>query len=45
MGSAASIAVSTPIAVFDPVTRKNYDEQWRRFGSSVENTAITATGQ
>jgi len=45
VGSAASIAVSTPIAVFDPVTRRNYDEQWRRLGSSVENTAVTATGQ
>jgi esterase/lipase superfamily enzyme len=32
VGSAASIVVSTPIAVFDPVTRKNYDAQWRRFG-------------
>lgn len=45
VGSAASIAVSTPIAVFDPVTRRNYDAQWRRLGSSVENTAVTATGQ
>ena len=45
VGSAASIAVSTPIAVFDPVTRKNYDAQWQRFGNSVENTAVTAVGQ
>lgn len=45
VGSVASIAVSTPIAVFDPVTRKNYDDQWRRFGNSVEDTAVTATGQ
>lgn len=45
VGSAASIVVSTPIAVFDPVTRKNYDDQWRRLGSSVENTTVTAVGQ
>lgn len=45
VGSAASIVVSTPIAVFDPVTRKNYDDQWRRFGNSVENATVTAIGQ
>ena len=45
VGGAASIVVSTPIAVFDPVTRRNYDDQWRRFGRSVGDTAVTATGQ
>jgi esterase/lipase superfamily enzyme len=45
VGSAASIVVSTPIAVFDPVTRKNYDDQWRRLGNSVEDTTTTAVGQ
>ena len=45
VGSAASIVVSTPIAVFDPVTRRNYDNQWRRFGNSVEDTTVTAIGQ
>ncbi|MBB5044347.1 alpha/beta hydrolase [Shinella fusca] len=45
VGSAASIVVSTPIAVFDPVTRKNYDDQWRRLGNSVEDTTVTAVGQ
>jgi len=45
VGSAASIVVSTPIAVFDPVTRKNYDDQWRRLGNSVEDTTVTAIGQ
>ncbi len=45
VGSAASIVVSTPIAVFDPVTRKNYDDQWRRLGNSVEGTTVTAVGQ
>jgi esterase/lipase superfamily enzyme len=45
VGSAASIAVSTPIAVFDPVTRRNYTDQWRRLGNSVEDTTTTAVGQ
>lgn len=45
VGSAASIVVSTPIAVFDPVTRKNYDDQWRRLGNSVEDTTTTVVGQ
>ncbi|MGQ3210366.1 MAG: alpha/beta hydrolase [Shinella sp.] len=45
VGSAASIVVSTPIAIFDPVTRKNYDDQWRRFGNAVEDTTTTAVGQ
>ena len=45
VGSAASIVVSTPIAVFDPVTRKNYDDQWRRLGNTVEDTTTTAVGQ
>ena len=45
VGSAASIVVSTPIAVFDPVTRRNYDDQWRRLGNSVEDTTVTAVGQ
>ena len=45
VGSAASIAVTTPIAVFDPVTRRNYDDQWRRFGNSLGGAAATATGQ
>ena len=38
VGNAASLAVSTPIMIFDPNTRKNYDEQVRRLGQSVENT-------
>ena len=45
VGSAASIAVTTPIAVFDPVTRRNYDDQWRRFGNSLGGAAATAAGQ
>ena len=38
VGNAASLAVSTPIMIFDPNTRKNYNEQVRRLGQSVENT-------
>lgn len=45
VGSAASIVVSTPIAVFDPATRRNYDGQWRRLGNSVEDTTASAVGQ
>lgn len=42
VGSAASLAVSTPIMIFDPHTRKNYDAQVRRLGQSVENTVGSA---
>lgn len=38
VGSVASVAVSTPIAVFDPRTRKNYGQQVERLGRSVGNT-------
>jgi esterase/lipase superfamily enzyme len=38
VGSAASVVVSAPIAVFDPRTRKNYGEQVERLGRSVGNT-------
>lgn len=38
VGSAASVAVSTPIAVFDPRTRRNYGQQLNRLGQSVGNT-------
>lgn len=41
-GSAASVAVSTPIMIFDPRTRENYDDQLRRLGQSVENTVGSA---
>ncbi|WHO73072.1 alpha/beta hydrolase [Rhizobium sp. BT03] len=37
-GSAVSVAVSTPIAIFDPRTRRNYDAQLKRLGRSVDNT-------
>ncbi len=38
VGSAAGVAVSAPIAIFDPNTRRNYDGQLQRFGRSMENT-------
>ncbi len=45
VGSAASIAVSTPILVFDPNTRQNYKGQIDRFNTTVGNTVTTAVGQ
>lgn len=45
VGSAASIAVSTPILIFDPKTRENYRGQVDRLGRSVGGTLETATGQ
>ena len=38
VGQAASVAVSTPIAVFDPATRRNYGGQWKRMTGSVGTT-------
>ncbi|OWV79000.1 esterase [Rhizobium sp. R634] len=37
-GSAVGVAVSTPIAIFDPRTRRNYDAQLKRLGQSMNNT-------
>jgi esterase/lipase superfamily enzyme len=45
VGGAASVAVSAPIAVFDPTTRRNYNDQVGRFGQALGNTVETATGQ
>ncbi|WP_374844526.1 alpha/beta hydrolase [Paenochrobactrum glaciei] len=45
VGSAASIAVSTPIAIFDPTTRRTYNQQIDRFGHAVGGTLESATGQ
>ena len=41
VGGVASATVNAPIAVFDPQTRRNYDEQLRRVGRSFENTIIS----
>lgn len=38
VGQAASVAVSTPIAVFDASTRRNYGDQWERVTGSVGAT-------
>ncbi|RWX76880.1 alpha/beta fold hydrolase [Neorhizobium lilium] len=45
VGGVASVAVSTPISVFDPATRRSYGEQVQRLGTAVGNTVTTAAGQ
>lgn len=45
VGTAASIAVSAPIAIFDPTTRRTYNQQLDRFGQAIGGTIETATGQ
>jgi esterase/lipase superfamily enzyme len=45
VGGVAGAAVSAPIAVFDPATRRNYDERLDRVGRSFENTLGSAVGQ
>ncbi len=45
VGGAASIVVSTPVAVFDQSTRRNYDQQISRFGRAAGNTLGAAVGQ
>src|SRR5690606_2566546 len=41
VGGVASATVNAPIAIFDPETRRNYDEHLRRLGRSFENTIIS----
>jgi esterase/lipase superfamily enzyme len=45
VGGAATVAVSAPISVFDPATRRSYGEQVQRLGAAVGNTVTTAAGQ
>ncbi|MGU3574376.1 alpha/beta hydrolase [Brucellaceae bacterium C25G] len=45
VGSAASIAVSTPIAIFDPTTRRTYNQQIDRLGNAVGGTLESAAGR
>ena len=45
VGSAASVAVSTPILIFDPKTRENYQGQLERLNQSVGNTVSSTVGQ
>lgn len=44
VGSAASLVVSAPIAVFDPNTRRTYNEQIDRFGRTVGSTVSGTVG-
>lgn len=44
VGTAASLVVSAPIAVFDPNTRRTYNEQIDRFGRTVGGTVSGAVG-
>jgi esterase/lipase superfamily enzyme len=45
VGGAAGIALSAPIAILDPNSRRTYDEQVEHFGHVVDETAESATGQ
>lgn len=45
VGSAASVAVSTPIAIIDADTRRTYNEQVGRFGQTLGGTIQTTLGQ
>ncbi|WP_029353884.1 alpha/beta hydrolase [Bosea sp. 117] len=45
VGSAAGAAISAPIAVFDPATRRAYKDQVGQVGRSVEATVSGAPGE
>ena len=45
VGSAASVAVSTPIAIFDPETRDTLDDQLEQLGRTAGGTVATTVGQ
>ncbi|MGB6325107.1 MAG: alpha/beta hydrolase [Methylocella sp.] len=45
VGGAAGVALSAPIAILDPNTRRTYDEQVEHLGHVVDETAESATGQ
>lgn len=42
VGQAASTVISTPIAIFDPRTRRSYSRQWMLLGNSAGNTLGSA---
>jgi esterase/lipase superfamily enzyme len=44
VGSAASVAISTPVAVVDANTRENYGEQVKQLGKSLGDTAGATAG-
>ncbi|MCM2291512.1 alpha/beta hydrolase [Allorhizobium sp. BGMRC 0089] len=41
IGQAAGAAVSAPILIFDPRTRRNYGDQWRQLGANATSTVET----
>lgn len=45
VGSAASAAVSAPIAIFDPNTRRSYGDQINRVGQSAGGTLQSVVGR
>jgi len=45
LGGAAGVALSAPIAILDPNTRRTYDEQVEHLGHVVDETVESATGQ
>ena len=45
VGGAAGIALSAPIAILDPNSRRTYDEQVGHLGQVVDETVESATGQ
>ena len=45
VGGAAGIALSAPIAILDPNSRRRYDEQVGHLGQVVDETVESATGQ
>ena len=45
VGGAAGIALSAPIAILDPNSRRTYDEQVGHLGQVVDETVELATGQ
>jgi esterase/lipase superfamily enzyme len=45
VGGAAGIALSAPIAILDPNSRRTYDEQVEHLGHVVVETVESATGQ
>lgn len=45
VGSAANVAITAPIAIFDPNTRRGYGQQIDRFGQALGNTFGAAIGR
>ncbi|VTZ23794.1 hypothetical protein MPC1_15360002 [Methylocella tundrae] len=45
VGGVAGVALSAPIAVVDPNSRRAYDDQLKNLGDVVDETVGTATDQ